>query len=81
MLGYDSVKSLVLTVAYGAVTTLGALTSGFWLDKVGRRTAVVSRTPDIYSAWKTATLTTDADGMLRGNDTINGGCSRVLDIF
>jgi MFS family permease len=41
MLGSGAVKSLVLTVAYGAVTTLGALTSGFWLDKVGRRTALV----------------------------------------
>lgn len=43
MLGSSNVQSLVLTVVYGAVTTLGVITCGFWLDKVGRRTALVSR--------------------------------------
>lgn len=42
MLGSSAIKSLVLTIVYGVATTLGAVTCGFWLDKIGRRTALVS---------------------------------------
>ncbi|CAO2653519.1 Nn.00g029300.m01.CDS01 [Neocucurbitaria sp. VM-36] len=42
MLGYGPVISLVLTVVYGVATTLGVISCGFWLDKVGRRTALLA---------------------------------------
>ncbi|KAF2273803.1 MFS transporter [Westerdykella ornata] len=42
MLGVRAVTSLILTVVYGIATTLGVITCGFWLDKVGRRPALLA---------------------------------------
>lgn len=42
MIGTDQLHSLIFTVVWGIVTTAGAGLGGFWLDKVGRRNALVS---------------------------------------